>query len=102
MSTDYEFEWDDAKAASNVLKHGVDFMEAMTVLSDPLAMTFYDAEHSADEERWVSMGCSREGALLVVVHTFVSTGASSALVRLISARGATRHERRAYEQGSLQ
>ena len=49
-STDYEFDWDDNKAASNLDKHGVDFKEAMTVLLDPLAMTFYDVEHSQDEE----------------------------------------------------
>lgn len=96
---DYEFEWDDAKAESNVRKHGVDFMEAMTVLLDPLAMTCLDDEHSDDEERWVSLGCATNGKLLLVVHTFCSTGLNSALVRLISARIPTRHERAQYEQG---
>ena len=100
--TDYEFDWDDAKADSNLTKHGVDFREAMTVLLDPLAMTFFDAEHSQDEDRWVSIGRSNVGALLVVTHTFVSTGPSHALVRIISARAATRHERQQYEQGTLQ
>ena len=101
---DYEFDWDDAKAASNLTKHGVDFWQAMTVLVDPLAMTFFDAEHSQDEERWVSVGRASVDAhtLLVVVHTFVATGPSSALVRIISARAATRHERQQYEQGTLQ
>ena len=56
--TDYEFDWDDDKAAANLRKHGVEFLEAMTVLADPLAMTFYDAQHSDDEERWVSVGRS--------------------------------------------
>jgi uncharacterized protein len=49
MSIDYEFEWDDAKAASNEDKHGITFLRAMTVLPDALAMTFYDTEHSQDE-----------------------------------------------------
>ena len=100
--TDYEFDWDDTKATLNQDKHRVDFREAMTVLQDPLAMTFFDTEHSQDEDRWVSVGRSSVGALLVVIHTFVSTGPSSALVRLISARAATRHERQQYEQGTLQ
>jgi uncharacterized protein len=100
--TDYEFDWDDSKAAINLNKHGVDFREAMTVMRDPLAMTFFDEEHSQDEERWVSVGRSDMGALMVVVHTFVATGTSTALVRIISARAATRQERRQYEQGTLQ
>lgn len=92
-ATDYEFDWDDNKAAINLGKHGVDFREAMT---------FFDAEHSQDEERWISVGRSSEGALLLLVHTFTATGPSSALVRIISARAATRNERRQYEQGTLQ
>lgn len=99
MSTVYEFEWDDAKANANVRKHGVDFDEAMGVFLDPLAMTRYDDEHSEDEERWVTLGRSPAGALLVVVNTFTATGPTSALVRLISAGPATRQERRQYEEG---
>lgn len=100
-STDYEFDWDDNKAAVNLSKHGVDFRQAMTVMLDPLALTFFDNEHSQDEDRWVSVGLSSEGALLLVMHTFVGTGPRTALVRIISARAATRHERRQYEQGTL-
>ena len=96
---DYEFEWDDAKAASNLAKHGVDFMDAMGVLLDPLLMTRFDDEHSEDEERWVSLGRAANGALLLVVHTFSATGPNTALVRLISARPATRREHEQYEQG---
>ncbi|MGD9841888.1 MAG: BrnT family toxin [Steroidobacteraceae bacterium] len=96
--TDYEFEWDDAKAASNMQKHGVDFVEAMSVFTDPLSMTIYDDEHSEDEDRWVSLGRSINSQLLVVIHTFVTTGAPSALIRIISARLATRREREQYEQ----
>ena len=101
-STDYEFDWDDNKATINLGKHGVDFREAMTVMLDPLAMTFFDAEHSQDEERWISVGRSSEGTLLLVVHTFAATGPSTAQVRIISARAATRNERKQYEQGTLQ
>ena len=100
--TDYEFDWDDNKAAINLGKHGVDFREAMTVMLDPLAMTSFDTEHSQDEERWISVARSNDGALLLVVHTFTATGPNSALVRIISARAATRNERRQYEQGTLQ
>ncbi len=94
---DYEFEWDDVKAETNASKHGVEFMEAMTVFVDPLAMTRYDDGHSEDEERWVSLGRTRNDRLLLVVHTFTNTGPNTALVRLISARLATRREQ--YEQG---
>ena len=101
-STDYEFDWDDNKAASNLDKHGVDSKEAMTVLQDPLAMTFYDVDHSQDEERWVSVGRSSSGTLLLVIHTYVSPDLGNALVRIISARNASRNERKQYEQGALQ
>lgn len=102
--TDYEFDWDDNKAAINLGKHGVDFREAMTVMLNPLALTFFDAEHSLDEERWISVGRSSEGSLMLAVHTFTATGSSSALMRIISARAAraaTRNERQQYEQGTL-
>lgn len=100
QGADYEFEWDDAKAESNLRKHGVAFSEAMGVLADPLALTRFDDEHSDEEERWISLGRPAAGKLLVVVHTFTSTGPSTALVRLISAREATAHERAQYEEGS--
>lgn len=101
-STDYEFDWDDEKAAINLKKHQIDFNEAMTVLLDPLAMTGYDTEHSDDEDRWVTLGCSIQGTLLLVIHTFTGTSPNSALVRIISARPATKRERMQYEQGQLQ
>ena len=62
-------------------------------------MTRFDDEHGEDEERWVSVGRAANGALLLVVHTFSATGPNTALVRLISARPATRREREQYEQG---
>lgn len=96
---DYEFEWDDTKAAGNLAKHGVDFMDAMSVLLDPLAMTRFDEEHTDDGERWVSLGRAANGQVLLVIHTFDATGPNTALVRLISARPATRRERGQYEAG---
>jgi hypothetical protein len=92
-----DFEWDSAKAASNITKHGVSFEQAATVLLDALALTVFDAAHSEFEERWFTLGLSSEGKLLAVSHTYAATGPGSARVRIISAREATRHERRQYE-----
>jgi uncharacterized DUF497 family protein len=90
--------WDPVKARINLAKHGVSFTQAATVLLDPLAVTLFDARHSDDEERWFTLGQSRGGVLLAVAHTFRTTGATTAAVRLISARPATRHEREQYER----
>ena len=90
------FEWDAAKAQSNLAKHGIALEQAATVLTDPLALTVFDAEHSTDEERWFTLGMSQEGKLLALSHTFVTTAPDQARVRLISAREATRNERRQY------
>ncbi len=92
-----EFTWDPAKPASNVTKHGVAFAQGATVFADALALTVFDAEHSEFEERWFTLGMSSEGKLLAVSHTYTATGASSARVRMISAREAARNERRQYE-----
>jgi hypothetical protein len=87
-------QWDPEKAASNYTKHGVDFHEAGTVLDDPLSTTFPDPDHSLDEQRYLTIGSSLSGRILVVAHT--DRGEA---VRLISARQATPSERRFYEQG---
>ncbi|MBA4067074.1 MAG: hypothetical protein C0501_25865 [Isosphaera sp.] len=91
-----DFEWDDDKAATNVQKHGVTFAEAMTVFADPLALTGYDPDHSDDEDRYLTMGLSADGRLLVVSHT--DRGEN---VRIISARVASPAERRDYEDGDF-
>jgi hypothetical protein len=75
----------------------VSFEQAATVLLDALALTVFDAAHSEFEERWFTLGLSSEGKLLAVSHTYAATGPGSARVRIISAREATRHERRQYE-----
>jgi uncharacterized protein len=96
--TQLDFEWDPAKAQANLAKHGVSFAQAATVLADPLALTVFDAEHSHQrEERWFTLGLSSQGRLLAVAHTYTATADASARVRIISAREATRTERRQYE-----
>lgn len=100
MSYQYHFTWDPAKAAANRDKHGVSFELAATLFRDPLAVSIYDDEHSSDnEERWITLGQADNGTLLVVVHTFEETGDDAAEIRVISAREATRNERRQYENG---
>ena len=93
----YDFEWDLEKAISNFAKHGVTFEQAATVFLDPLAITVFDKAHSQIEERWFTVGQQVGGGLLVVVHTFQDQDSSIARVRIISARAATKQERRAYE-----
>jgi uncharacterized DUF497 family protein len=92
-----DFDWDPAKAASNVAKHGVVFDAAMTVFRDPLALSIPDPD-SVGEERWITMGETTTGNLLVVVHTWVSTAPDSSAVRIISARRPTRNEARQYRE----
>ena len=92
-----DFEWDPAKAASNLAKHGVRFELAASVLLDPLALTVFDEAHSDFEERWFTLGLASDGKLLAVAHTYSVTGPNNARARIISAREATRHERRQYE-----
>jgi uncharacterized protein len=97
LPTQLELVWDPAKAVSNASKHSVTFTHAATVLLDPLALSVYDVAHSESEERWFTLGMSGEGRLLAVSHTYSFTGTSSAKVRIISAREATRSERTHYE-----
>lgn len=88
-----QFEWDEAKAKINSAKHGVSFEEATTVFGDPLSVTIVDPAHSQLEQRFIILGHSHEQRLLVVVHT--ERGDS---IRIISARRASRRERRSYEE----
>ena len=86
-----------AQAQSNLAKHGVSFAQAASVLLDALALTVFDQPHSEFEERWFTLGLSSEGKLLAVAHTYGATGPGSAKARIISARQATKAERRQYE-----
>lgn len=86
--------WDPKKAEFNLKKHGVEFEEAATALSDPLAVTGADPDHSDYEERYVTFGVSARDRLLVVSHT-----EEGETIRLISARKASKGERKFYEEG---
>jgi uncharacterized protein len=88
-----EFEWDPEKDAANVKRRGISFTEAASVLEDPLSTTFPDEAHSEDEVRFVTIGVTRGGRVLVVAHT-----ERDDTIRIISARRATRREREFYEQ----
>ena len=88
-----EFEWDEDKAESNLQKHGVAFTEAASVFGDDFSVTSYDPKHSDDEDRFLTMGMSVGGRILIVSHTDRDDR-----IRIISARAATRRERKAYEK----
>ena len=81
----YQFEWDPTKAQQNTRRHRVTFERAATVFLDPNALSVFDEQHSEDEERWVTLGLDRTGALLIVCHTFREETETSAMIRLISA-----------------
>jgi uncharacterized protein len=87
------FVWDPAKARSNLTKHAVSFEEASTVFVDMLSATGSDPDHSQMQERWLTLGCSSQGNFLVVSHTDQED-----IVRIISDRAGTKHERKLYEE----
>lgn len=89
---DTRFEWDPDKAESNFRKHRVPFAEALTVFDDPFLLTVEDDEHSVDEQRCRAIGRSVDSRLLVVAYT-----ERAGVIRIISAREATRREKKAYE-----
>lgn len=89
-----KYEWDENKAVKNSVKHGVSFTEAKTIFDDPLYVDFYDLDHSEDEERYLIVGESNRGRLLIVSYT-----ERKELIRIISAREVTKSEREAYEEG---
>lgn len=87
------FEWDPQKAVGNARKHGVSFEEAATAFGDPLSVTIGDPDHSEYEQRFLPLGMSHAGRLLVVAHA-----ERDETVRIISARMANRHERQTYQE----
>jgi uncharacterized protein len=88
------FEWDENKATRNFVKHGVSFEEATTVFGDLLSETFDDPDHSVGERRFIIVGISEKGRILVVAHAD-----NGEVIRLISAREPTHREREFYEEG---
>ena len=102
MTANYEFEWDPFKALANLDKHAVSFDQAATMFLDALALTVYDAANSLEEDRWFTLGFDAAGQLLAVAHTYRSdkskTGEETIRIRIISARKATKRERRFYHE----
>jgi len=90
---DLKFEWDPDKARTNRAKHRVSFEEASTVFDDPLFITFLDIEHSQDEERYITLGVSADQHVLMIAHA-----ERGQVIRIISARKATKNEQRFYEK----
>jgi uncharacterized protein len=88
------FDWDTNKAAKNLSKHQVSFDEAKTVFEDPLYIDFYDPDHSEGEERYLIVGRSNQGKILIVSYTERNDS-----IRIISARKVTKAERKVYEEG---
>ncbi len=87
------FEWDPGKARQNRRKHRVSFQEAATVFGDPLAVTYPDPDHSLSEQRFITVGMSNGGRVLIVAHVDRDEN-----IRIISARKTTQRERKQYEE----
>ena len=87
------FEWDPGKARQNRRRHRVSFQEAASVFGDPLAITYPDPDHSMAEERFITVGLSSAGRVLIVAHTDRNEN-----IRIISARTTTQQERKQYEE----
>ena len=89
-----KFEWDQQKAQSNLIKHGIAFEEAQTVFDDPLYVDFYDPDHSETENRYIIIGTSSIGHVLLLSYT-----ERGDIIRIISARQVTEQELKAYQEG---
>lgn len=92
----YRFDWDPSKARQNLKDHKIAFERAATIFRDPEALSEFDDDHSEEEERWLTLGVDQTGTLLVVSHTYRAETATSATIRLISARKATKKETTQY------
>jgi uncharacterized DUF497 family protein len=90
------FEWDEVKAKANLRKHRVSFEEGKTIFNDPFLFTFPNDKHSAREERYINIGLSANGRVLILTHT-----ERQGKIRIISCRKATPRERRFYEESSF-
>ena len=96
MTINYNFEWDPRKALDNRDKHGVTFDEAATVFRDSKALSIFDPDHSATEDRWITSGISVNGRLLIVIHTFREESEDTVTIGIISSRKATKQETKIY------
>ena len=95
---EYKFDWDPAKAKQNLQKHGVSFERAAQVFLDPFAISIFDEKHSDNEDRWVTIGSESNEVLLILVHTFRNVDTNTSIVRIISARKATKEEAHQYHE----
>lgn len=100
MSWLLRFDWYPHKAVANARKHGIAFDLAATVFQDANALSIPDDDHNDQEDRWVTMGHARDGQVLVVIHTEHDSDPDETTMRIISARRATRSERRQYESST--
>jgi len=99
LIVNYNFEWDRNKAQTNLSKHKISFENASTVFKDRQAISIADEEHSQEEERWLTIGMDTVTRTLVVIHTYISIDKDNCNIRVISARKATKNEKRIYLQG---
>ncbi len=93
----YNFEWDQIKARSNMNKHKISFGEAATVFQDPMALSIFDNEHSEKEDRWITIGLSATGRVILVCHTFKEEDNNNVAIRIFSTRKATKQEIKEYK-----
>jgi uncharacterized DUF497 family protein len=96
MAINYRFEWDPIEARDNQDKRAVSFDEAATVFRDSKALSIFDPDHSETEDRWITLGISEKGRLLIVIHTFQEESKDNVTIRIISSRKATNQETRTY------
>jgi uncharacterized DUF497 family protein len=94
----FQFEWDEAKAAANLRKHGVSFELASSIFGDPRILTLADTMHSDSEERWFSIGLASNGVPMSIAYLWTEAGAGFIKIRLITARRATASEIRYYTE----
>ena len=94
----FQFEWDEAKAAANLRQHGVPFEVASSIFGDPRILTLADTTHSESEERWFSIGLASTGAMMSVAYLWTDAGGGLIKIRLITARRATAMEIRYYTE----
>jgi uncharacterized DUF497 family protein len=94
----YNFEWNPIKNLHNIRKHGIGFELSASVFSDPRALTVFDDEHSDSEERWITLGISQTGILLVAHHTYEIINETQIRIRIFSARKASQKEHQHYRR----
>ena len=92
----YNFEWDPIKTKSNFQKHKVSFKRAAEIFLDPFMLSIYDKQHSELEDRWITIGKDSNNIPIVVIHTFREVNSEDSIIRIISARKATKKEAKHY------